>query len=205
MSAAKSVARKRPDRAIRREQIFEHAIRIIGQRGYYGFSVQELAESCGLTNGGLLYYFSSKDALLIALLEDRDRRDTEVVSAVIKSAAAEDDPARTFQAIVARNVTQPDLVRLFAVLQAEALDRSHPAHDFFAKREAAILDIYAELLSSHVAEPRRTAMALMSLMYGLEQMWLRADQGFDLVAAWDRAAQLLLADVGDQDQRTRTR
>jgi AcrR family transcriptional regulator len=36
-------------RAERRQQIITEATRIIGQRGYYGFSMQELADSCGLT------------------------------------------------------------------------------------------------------------------------------------------------------------
>jgi AcrR family transcriptional regulator len=53
----------------------DQAIRIIGQRGYAGFGIQELAQRCQLTNAGLLYHFGSKDRLLIALLEDRDRRD----------------------------------------------------------------------------------------------------------------------------------
>ena len=41
-------------RAQRRQQITDEATRIIGQRGYYGFSMQELADSCGLTVAGLL-------------------------------------------------------------------------------------------------------------------------------------------------------
>jgi len=48
---------------VRREQILEEAISILGRLGYHGFTIHELAERCGLSNAGLLYHFPSKDQL----------------------------------------------------------------------------------------------------------------------------------------------
>ena len=79
--------RTRNDPEVRREQILDEAIRIIGQRGYYGFTVQELAQRCGLTNGGLLYHFGSKEQLLIAVLEERNRRNAEIVTSKVPRTA----------------------------------------------------------------------------------------------------------------------
>ena len=38
-------------------------------------------------------------------------------------------------ALVRRNASQPEIVRLFAVLEAESLAPSHPAHAYFALRQ----------------------------------------------------------------------
>src|ERR1700741_3608955 len=65
-----SHVRRRMDPELRRQQILDEAIRLIGQLGYQGFTVQELALRCSLTKGGLLHYFGSKEQLLVAILEE---------------------------------------------------------------------------------------------------------------------------------------
>src|SRR6202011_3572049 len=99
------------------EQILNEALRIIAERGYNGFSIQELANRCGLTNAGLLHYFGSKDRLLIALLEDRDRRDSEAIASIAGFASEVKTPSelglgtvvQLLRAIVERNCTQPEI------------------------------------------------------------------------------------------------
>lgn len=200
MSTAKQRVRIRLDADVRREQILENAARIISQRGYNGFSVQELAKECGLTNAGLLYYFGSKERLLIALLEDRDRHDKEAVTSMAGLSGMRERPKKltldaalkVFSAIVKRNTTQPELVRLYTVLRAEALSEDHPARKYFVTREAAVLDSFTRMATGHVQHPRSTARQLMALMTGLQEQWLRADHEFDMVTEWDRGAALLL-------------
>jgi AcrR family transcriptional regulator len=191
--------RVRPERDVRREQILDAAIRIIGQRGYNGFGIQELAQRCDLTNAGLLYHFGSKDRLLIALLEDRDRRDAEAVTSVLGLAGLRagtkltlDTVFKLLRAIVARNAAQPELVRLYTVLSAEAMNHAHPAREYFLAREAATLDVFASMIAPHVPQPRSTARQLLAFMSGLEQQWLRTNQGFDLIEEWDRGIVSLL-------------
>jgi AcrR family transcriptional regulator len=199
MSTAKLRIRERLDGELRREQILEAATRLISQHGYYGFAIQELARQCGITNAGLLYYFGSKERLLIALLEDRDRRDAAAVHS-IAGLTGQEAPAdlsleellKVLRAIVERNSIQPEFVRFFVVLRAEALNRAHPAWQFFADREAATLDAFARMIAPHVAEPISTARQLLAFMSGLEEQWLRADHGFDLVAEWGRGVARLL-------------
>jgi AcrR family transcriptional regulator len=195
----KTRSRIRFDAEVRRAQIIDEATRIIGQRGYHGFSIQELAQRCGLTNAGLLHYFASKDQLLIEVLRDRDTRDAEAVTSVVglvHGGPHVDLPLDTlrnlFHAIVERNCTQPEIVRLYTVLKSEALDPSHPAHDYFLRREAASLDAFTQMVAPHVPQPRSAARLILAVIDGLEQQWLREGQAFDLVAEWDRAAAALL-------------
>lgn len=193
-------SRRRDDPEVRREQILEATIRILGERGYYGFTVQELAERCGLTNGGLLYHFGSKEQLLLAVLHERDRRDTEIVISVAGPAAREAKRSdsslgavlEVLRAIVARGAARPEITRLDTVLQAEALDRAHPAHAYFQAREARLLGVFARIVEPHVVDPPAIARQLLALMGGLQLQWLRGDQAFDLVAEWDRAVAALL-------------
>ena len=200
MSTPKRRVRTRLDADVRREQILEEALRIISQQGYNGFSVQELAQRCGLTNAGLLYYFGSKERLLIALLEDRDRRDKDAVRAMAgltgpretyKDLSVE-ETLKVFRLMVKRNTTQPELVRLYTVLRAESLSKGHPAREFFAAREAYVLKSFTAMVAPHVQHPRSTARHLTALMTGLQEQWLRNDHEFDMVAEWERGAARLL-------------
>jgi AcrR family transcriptional regulator len=185
---------------LRRKQILEEAVRIISQRGYNGFGIQELAQQCGITNAGLLYYFGSKEGLLIALLDDRDRRDTVAVTAIAgltdqhagRKVLSLDELLKVLRAIVKRNADEPEMARLYTVLRAEALSRHHPARDYFLAREERVLNAFTQMVTRHVRHPRSTARQLLALMSGLEEQWLRNDLGFDLVSEWDRGVAQLL-------------
>jgi AcrR family transcriptional regulator len=200
MSTAKLPVRERLDGELRRAQILEGATRIISQQGYNGFAVQELARRCGITNAGVLHYFGTKEGLLIALLEDRDRRDAAAVHTLAALTGQEnhgelslDKVLRVLHAIVARNSVQPEFVRLYAVLRAEALSHAHPARRYFIEREAAVLNAFACMIAPHVAMPHATARQLLAVMSGLEDQWLRVDHGFDLIAEWECGVARLLS------------
>src|SRR5262245_17520418 len=77
----------REDPELRRAKILDEGIRVIGERGYYGFTVQEMAQRCGLSNGGLLHYFPSKDHLLLAVLAEIQAREAEVLAPLVEAAA----------------------------------------------------------------------------------------------------------------------
>jgi AcrR family transcriptional regulator len=195
-----SMRQPRTNPEVRRQQILEMATRLIGLQGYHGLTIQELAKECGLTNGGLLYYFGSKEELLVAILEERDRRETAIIAAdleVERPASGGAKYARStvlqiFRAIIARSVAQPELLRFYAVLSAEALNREHPANIYFLRREATVLEEFTKLLVGHVSNPNGAARQILALIGGLEQQWLRVDMAFDLAAAFDEAIALVL-------------
>ena len=200
--AEKSRVRENP--AVRRRLILDEAITLVGLLGYHGFTIQELAVRCGLTKAGLLHYFGSKEQLLVAILAERDRRDARLIPIDVETVREEPDgrfSAETFRriihAIAARLAAQPELVRLETVLQVEALNPAHPAHDYFLRREAMILDEFAALLAGHVADPRGVARLVLALFDGLAEQWLRSGQAFDFAAEIDQAAALLLAAAPD--------
>ena len=62
---------KNPDKRIR---ILDAALKIFASRGFYNAKVSEVAKEAGVADGTIYLYFESKDALLIALFEDRMQR-----------------------------------------------------------------------------------------------------------------------------------
>ena len=53
----------------KRELLFQAALRLIGERGYAGASVEEIAARAGVAKGVVYYYFDSKAALAEQLID----------------------------------------------------------------------------------------------------------------------------------------
>src|SRR5215471_6144545 len=139
--------------AQRRRQILDATTRLIGERGFWALSMQDVADACGLTVPGLLHHFGSKDRLLLDVLDHRDNEDFLALAQELELDVTDvwgRWPAgislpQVCAALVRRNATQPEIVRLFCVLEAESLAPGHPAHDHFVARQAKTLDVFTEL------------------------------------------------------------
>jgi len=188
-------SRPRLPAAERRRQIIDVTTRLIAERGFWGLSMQDVADGCGLTVPGLLHHVGSKDGLLLAVLDYRDEQDARALVAELGDAATV-TPREICAALVRRNAGQPEIVRLFAVLEAESLTPDHPAHDYFEARQRRTLEGLTAALKEHTAEPEAVAVRIVALMDGLQIQWLRNPGEVDLVAQWEAAAAMLFADAG---------
>src|SRR6202012_4046402 len=65
-----SRVRTRPTRDDTREKMFEAAARIFEDQGIGGASIEAIAAAAGFTRGAFYSNFTSKDELIIAMLED---------------------------------------------------------------------------------------------------------------------------------------
>lgn len=185
--------RRRLEPAARYQEIIATATSLIAKSGYYGISLQKVADGCGITKAGLLHYFSSKDALLIAVLEARDKADTETLHLISPPRPISKSDTREFlNRLVERNASQREIVRLFTVLSAEALNLNHPAHDYFSTRThnaRSNVEIYA---SEWHPDSRTFTIELFSFLDGLQLLWLR-DEDVDLTTEWHKFADLLFS------------
>lgn len=68
----------------RREQILDVAIDVFGRSGYYGASMNDIAEAAGVTKPVLYQHFDSKSDLYSALLDEVGHR---LLSAIAKATA----------------------------------------------------------------------------------------------------------------------
>jgi AcrR family transcriptional regulator len=184
--------RPRLPAAERRRQILEVTTGLIAERGFWGLSMQDVADGCGLTVPGLLHHVGSKDGLLVAVLEHRDAEDGRSLAAELGvHHPSEVNLQQMCSALVRRNASQPEIVRLFAVLEAESLAPSHPAHEYFVARQEQVVAVFAELAKSVTDEPLTLARQLVAMMDGLQIQWLRAPETTDLVREWEAAARTL--------------
>ena len=183
---------RRLDPAERREQIISQATSIIARHGYWGFSVRQVAEACGLTEPAVIYHFKNKVGLLTAVLEHRDREDMSMFAHRL-GVEAEDVWGGKVQfglrdicdALMGRNAGQPEIVRLYTVLQGEALEPRHPAYDYYHAREQRVLRILARAAEyDGIAEPDREARVVLGMMDGIQLRWLHDLEHVDLTADW---------------------
>ncbi|WP_176084589.1 TetR/AcrR family transcriptional regulator [Martelella sp. HB161492] len=183
----------------RRNQIIDEASVLISGRGYWGISIRDIALRCGITDTAILHHFGNKENLLLAIIEKRDEDDRQAFAAYlgvrrdtlyeqIQSFAVE----TICQALVHRNASQPEIVRLYTLLSAEALQPNHPVHSYFVAREQRVIKTFAAARCHLKMDPIARGRLLLSLMDGVQLRWLRDPENIDLIAEWNTAAGVLL-------------
>jgi AcrR family transcriptional regulator len=190
---------RREEAERRRAHIVDAAIGLMGEKGFRGFTLQQLAGRSGLTNGGVLYHFASKEEVLGAVLEDVERRlSAGIVRSVGEHAGREDGQPlsrdavlRVLRALLAESASSREVSRLLAMLQIEALDPEHPAHDHMARHSRSVFERFARMFGNLSDRPDRHARQAMAMMNGLCLLWLE-DPRFDLLAEWDAAIAAIL-------------
>ncbi|MCP2339799.1 TetR/AcrR family transcriptional regulator [Actinomadura rupiterrae] len=174
----------------RRERILHIAMQEFAENGYRGTSLARVAERAGLSQPGLLHHFRSKEQLLVAVLDLRDRRDAE---RFLGPDGAPPTGAAMLDALadlVEHNSRAPELVRLFAVLTSEAVTADHPARAWARDRYAHLRARVAESFAAGVAagefragiDADSYAVRVIALMDGLQTQWLLAPDEIDMPA-----------------------
>jgi AcrR family transcriptional regulator len=74
---------------LRRAQLTRAAYKVVGQKGYYEFTIRDIAREAGLSTGLVHYYFKNKEDLLLNLLKEINRNMLVVLN---KAISASDDP-----------------------------------------------------------------------------------------------------------------
>lgn len=175
----------------RRIQILETATVLIAERGFWGVTLRDVAIICGITEAGVLHHFASKAKLLIAVLEYRDEADFHALAKLLGIDRSDIDRSplsvslrQLCTALITRNAGQPEIVRLYSVLNAEALEPSHPAHDYFQDREKMALSLFRRAMPD-TAEAVHISRQILAAMDGLQLRWLRMPNEVDLVPEWE--------------------
>lgn len=171
----------------RRRQVIAAAMELYGEVGYRSASLREVAARAGLSHTGLLHHFRTKEALLLAVLEQRDAQD----EAVHLDREGPLGRLRGLVAVVEANTGKPAIVELYCLLSAEATAPGHPAHAWFRERYARVVEMTAAALREASAvgvlrdgvEPEVAARRLVAVMDGLQVQFLYDRAGTDMVAA----------------------
>ncbi|MEI5526422.1 TetR family transcriptional regulator [Streptomyces brasiliscabiei] len=186
----------------RRLRILDAAVEHFAQRGFHASSLARIADDVGITQGGLLHHFRSKEDLLVQVLERMDESDRE------RFFSKEfDSAAQMFAALVRLaeyNSARPGRTRMFNVLAAEAGDPGHPAHTYFVKRYAEVVDTVAGVLRRGVdagelragTDVVAVAQELAAVMDGLQIQWVLDPKGFDMAGRFRAYTERVAREIG---------
>lgn len=162
----------------RRAEIVRAALEVIAERGYRGASLAAVAERVGLTQQGLLHHFPSKEALLVAVLQERDQWD-----------ARPDSQWRLdlLLSLVEYNAMRPAIIQTFSALLGESVTEGHPARDYFTDRYRTVRESMAAVLRAKYGDrvpsglpPERVAPLLVAVLDGLQYQWLLDPESVDI-------------------------
>ncbi len=170
----------------RRQRILDEAVLYFATNGYRSSGITGLADRLQMTHPGLLYYFGTKDRLLLETVAARVHAERAAFPAIVQTATFD-----TLVDVVRWNVTAAHLVRLYSVLAAESFEDDAPLHDFFVERFRHLRLIISGVVERGQArgeldpdvDPGRVARDLLALVLGMETQWLMEPTAFDLDAA----------------------
>ena len=178
----------------KRDEILEVALDVFAENGYDRTSVRQIARLTGLSQAGLLHYFSSKEELFVEVLRRRDQRNEQVYD------VNRGDPvtAAGLVSIFQHNSAEPGLVRLFVAMSAESTATDSPARSFFTDRYRTLragiaADIRRQQEGGTIAadvDAEGVASVLLAAADGLQIQWLldpdQIDMGAQLTRLWQR-------------------
>lgn len=187
---AKADARRRQSRGdARRQQILDTAVELFAAKGYRSTGLAALADTVGMTHPGLLYYFGTKERLLLEVVAERERVEAELREDLDPATLSLD----TLTEIARQNVENAMLTRLYVVLAAESLDASDPLHEFFVTRYDGARRRIDRLLRHAMAagelrddvDAEQLSHEILAMLMGLELQWLMDPDRFDLVVTME--------------------
>ena len=155
------------------------ATTLISQMGFNAVTLADIAEACDLRGPSVLHYFPTMNDLLAAVLAQRDAESVQPPP----SRLSPQETRHFLRAAVEQNLQIREIIRLYVVLGAEALDSAHPAHAYLDNRRTLALESLEGLLWWK-PDPSTAARQLYAFWGGLETLWA-ADPSLDFLKVWD--------------------
>jgi TetR/AcrR family transcriptional regulator len=134
-----------------REAILEAALQVFSAYGFRGSTIDRIAERAGLSKPNLLYYFPSKDAIYLAVLEDTLAEWLEPLRKLDPAGDPIEEIRRYIAAKIEMSRTRPEASRLFA---NEILHGAPAIGGFLAGPLKALVDEKAAVIKAWIADGR---------------------------------------------------
>jgi len=157
-----------------RDRLVDAALEIFYAEGFHASGIERVVDAAGISRTTLYRYFESKDDLILAALEERDRRFREWLSNYVTRAS--DEPAERLRAVFRALELwimgeafpgQRFTGCMFVNAAAEFADHQHPIHQLAARHKMRIIDSLEKLArEAGASEPRLLAKRLALLKEG---------------------------------------
>ncbi|CCM78875.1 TetR/AcrR family transcriptional regulator [Rhizobium mesoamericanum] len=193
--------RQSPKGEERRAEILAAALRRFAEDGYQNAAIGDIARDVGLSLPGLLHHFPTKVDLLLAILAKQDIDSADFIGHFRSDLRS---LLKGMVDIFRRNAGMIEVVRAFAILNAESLMKDHPAKTWFLNRTARMQNDIAVTFERAIAEgsidggvdAMAMAAELIAMMDGLQMLWLRQPDRFDMVGGLEAYVNRLLTSLG---------
>jgi TetR/AcrR family transcriptional repressor of nem operon len=176
-----------------REQLVEHALVLIGRRGFNGFSYRDLAELVGVKTSSIHYYFPSKDDLVLEAVREYGVRKQARLRAIDTSLPCAEQ-ARQYLAPL-RAGAGTDQACLVGMLSADVLvlpDAVRSAmQDFIRFNEQWLARLFEQAAARRKAPYPVPPRQLAQVVFGALQNGLISARLFGTPERLDAAAALL--------------
>lgn len=176
----------------RRKAIVEAATELFSAHGYRGTGIAAIAARAGITASGVLHHFGSKEAVLRAVVEERDAREAERLAEFWSQRGL--DALRGAYVKLAQDIeAERDLAMLYTVLLTENLREGEPLHDFFKQRTRSVRSSTRGVLEharrsgeiSSDTDVRAVADEIIAFLEGAQLTWLQDPDRISLTSVYE--------------------
>jgi AcrR family transcriptional regulator len=179
-----------------RDQILQASAKIIRQKGYHAASMQDIAEAVNLKKASLYHHFSSKQEILLALLDQALDLLIEQISVVIARDIPADEKLCQAMRVYLGSLDEHAALTSVLLLEHRSLDpefhhRHLPRRDRFERLWRDLIQEGMQAGLFRQTDPSMTARALLGVM-NWTITWYRPDGLYSSGQISDRFAALIL-------------
>lgn len=195
-------------RPSQRSVLLDAAMELFARGGSRGTSLAAVAERSGMTAPAMTHHFGSKQGLLVAIVDELDRRDTESLGEIDGSGIERFRALGRWAHAMVADERIARLAQLRSVLATEALDPDYPAQDRFVARHRRMRDTIRAIIDAGRADgsidagvdASAVAAEVLATFQGAQIQWLLDPEHIDLVAVVDGYLERLAADLAPRTE-----
>ncbi len=170
----------RPQRG--RRKIFEAALGLFEAQGYFATTVEQITGAAGVSKGLVYNYFSSKEELLVALLEDATERMASVARPLSLDIPAEESLAAFAEEFFGFLTTERRFLKLqLSLLLAPEL-RDTVAEAQKRRADLLLATVRRWLQRAGVSQPKHKARIFLAMLDGVALHYLHVYEAYPLAS-----------------------
>lgn len=179
---------KREAQAIEtRKKILKAAVRLFARQGYHKTTISDIAQAIGLTTGAVFHHFSSKDALLDAVVEWLARGIRVYSDLAERAEPGSLAMVKEIIIIMCNHFRRnPEATICLATLATEFAGSNHPMEERLKEVYEVFVDAFSRVLENHphVRDRRAAAIAFVGSVQGIAVQGLlrEGEQSIDQLA-----------------------
>ena len=204
MGSADTWADLQEDLSPRQVELVRSTYRVMGERGVHEVSLQEIAQVAGVSKATLLYYFKTRENLILATMRWVLLRVAHRIREALATAASAEAKIRAMMDAI---FIQPEANRRFYLIYLDTLGYAVRLDRFSrmsATFRAIVNGLYADVIrlgvqegAFRVADVEEAAAAVRALIDGYFIQWLQEEDWRGRHAAYKQACtQAVLAYLG---------